>query len=165
MIEQHNSKITFSSVYQSEYCPDDQIIKEANLLILPYKNFRDGVDYCFTEYGEEFLRYVKGRNLNEVKADIAITDDKYRVIEMHSLLIDIGIILLKEGIVSVAFGLLTNYVYDKIKTLHAKKEDVNIRFEIISQDASGESKSIRYDGPASEFNDVKETVEKMIEQL
>lgn len=165
MIEQKDSRITFNSVYKSEYCPDDQEIQEANLLILPYKSFRNGVDYCFTEYGEEFIQYVRDKNLKEVKADIAITDDKYRVIEMHSLLIDIGIILLTNVIVPVAIGLVTNYVYDKIKSLHVKEDDVNIRFEIISQNASGESKSIRYDGPASGFDEVKETAEKMIEQL
>ena len=59
MITIKKSNITFDSVQKEEYVPKDENFKKANCLILPYKNFRDGVDYCFSEYAREVLEYLK----------------------------------------------------------------------------------------------------------
>ena len=48
--------------------------------------------------------------------------------------------------------------------MHEERENVNVRVEIIAQDASGESKSIKYDGPASGFDSVKDAVNKILEE-
>lgn len=165
MTEIKDSELTFEKVYKASYAPNDPTIKDANLLLLPYQNFRDGIDYCFTEYAEEFLGYINQSGENTVKADIAITDDKYRVIEMHSVLLDIGKIILVSGVLPVALGLLTNYVYDKLKKLHEDKENVNVRVEFISQSENGVSKSIRYDGPASELETIKDAVKDIANSL
>ena len=47
--------------------------------------------------------------------------------------------------------------------MHEKNENVNVRVEIIAQDEKGTSKSIKYDGPASDFDTVKEAVNKVLE--
>lgn len=165
MTEIKDSELTFEKVYESIYAPNDPTIKDANLLLLPYQNFRDGIDYCFTEYAEEFLGYINQSGEKTVKADIAITDDKYQVIEMHSMLLDIGIVILTNAVLPVALGLLTNYVYDKLKKLHEGKENVNVRVEFISQSENGVSKSIRYDGLASELETIKDSVKDIANSL
>ena len=59
MITIKKSNITFDIVYKEEYVPKDENFKKANCLILPYKNFREGVDYCFSEFAQEVLQYSK----------------------------------------------------------------------------------------------------------
>ena len=158
-----DSILTFDSVYKSEYAPKDEGLKKANLLFIPYHNYRPGVEYCFGENSEEFLRYLRTHD-NDIKPDIAIEDDKYQSMEMHSLLIDIGIILVKDIILPAVSSVLAAYVYDKIKSLHQKSKDVNIRIEIVTQDKKGKSKSIKYDGPATDFNIVERTINKVLKQ-
>lgn len=165
MIEIKDSELTFEKVFESPYAPNDPEIRNANLLLIPYQNFRAGIDYCFTEYAEEFLNYINQSGEEAIKADIAITDDKYLVLEMHSVLLDIGTIILVSGVVPIALNLLSNYIYDKIKKIHEKKENVNVRVDIISQSENGVSKTIHYDGPASEFELVKDAVKDIANSI
>lgn len=104
------------------------------MLLTPYRNHRPGVEYCFGENTEEFLRYVKVHNNDdEIIPDIAIQDDKYQSMEMHSLIIDIGIMFLKEVLLPAVSSVIATYVYDKIEPLHQKPENVDIRVEIVVQ--------------------------------
>lgn len=162
-IEEKASDLTFESIYESEFVPDDPAIREANLLLVPYHNYHPKVEYCFGEYSEEFLRYVKEHNDGKIKADIAISDEKYQRLEIHSLLLDVGIIIVQNALLTIAFNLLSSYIYDKIKSIHEKKENVNIRVEIVSQSTDGSSRSIKYEGPASGFDTVNDAVNKIIE--
>ena len=163
MIEIKNSDVTFESVYTSDYVPSDLNLKKANLLLIPYRNYRPNIEYCFGEYSEEFFRYVTENAVEGIRPDIAIADDKYQSMEMHSLLLDIGILIATSVALPIAVNLLSSYIYDKIKSMHEKNENVNVRVEIISQDSSGMSKSIKYDGLASDFVAVKDAVNKVLE--
>lgn len=164
MIEIKDSSVTFEKVYESDYAPNDPELRNANVLFIPYHNYRPNVEYCFGENSEEFLCYLREYGAEEIRPDIAISDDKYQSMEMHSLLIDVGIFIATNVVLSIAVNLLSNYVYDRIKAMHEERKNVNVRVEIIAQDASGESRSIKYDGPASEFDSVKDAVNKIIEK-
>ncbi len=163
MVGEKESNITFEKVYESAFVPSDPEIKKANVLLLPYKNFREGVEYCFTEYATEFFQYLVANTNEEIIADIAIRDEQYYVIEMHALLLDIGMFIASNVVVSAVVNILSNFIYDKIRSLHEKEENVNVRVEIIVQNGNGTSKSIRYDGTASGFEEIKGTVEKIVE--
>ena len=163
IIEEKASDLTFEALYASEFVPDDPALKEANLLLVPYHNYYPNIEYCFGEYSEEFLRYVKEHNDGTIKADIAISDEKYQPLEIHSLLLDIGIIIVKNAILPITLSLLSNYIYDKIKSFHEKKENVNVRVEIVSQSTDGSSKSIKYVGPASDFDTMNDAINKIME--
>ena len=66
-------------------------------------------------------------------------------------------------IISAAVNILSDFIYDKIRSLHEKKENVNVRVEIIVQNENGTSKSIKYDGKASGFEEIKSTVDRILE--
>lgn len=161
MIEINESNITFESVYNSPYSPQDEEFKQANMLLLPYHNFREGVEYCFSEYAEEILQYVRKNGSEELKTDIAITDEKYQIIEMHSMLLDLGLFIVQNVLIPMAVSILANFIYDKVKSLHKDNKEVNVRVRIISQDTDGKSKEIRYDGSADEFDMVIKAAEKL----
>lgn len=148
-IEVRESNVTFETVYKSDYAPKDEKFRQANCLILPYENFRSGVDYCFSEYAQEVLEY--SRDNSDLNMDIAATDDNYKVIELHSLLLQVGIFVASSIVLPVVVNVVSSFVYDKIKKLHEKKEDVEVRVTFISVNADGTSKQISYDGPADKL--------------
>ena len=154
MIEIKDTAVSFNTVYNSDYAPRDEKFKSANCLILPYKNFREGVDYCFSEYAQEVLQYSKDNPIDGINMDIAATDENYKVIEMHSILLQIGIFLASSVLLPMTVNLVSNYVYDKIKKLHQKEDDVQVRVTFISVYADGTSKALNYDGPASQFETI-----------
>lgn len=162
MISIKDSTVTFESVYNSAFAPKDNSLKEANLLLLPYHNIRPNVEYCFSEYSEEFLRLLRIQKREDVIPDIAITDEDFQTIEFHSLLLDMGIIIVSYVVLPFTVNILASFVYDKIKAKHEKKENVTVRVEIITQDSKGNSKAIKYEGLASNFEIVKEAVQSVL---
>lgn len=158
-IEIKESDITFESVYCAEYAPKDEMLRQANCLILPYKNFREGIDYCFSEYAQEVVEY--SRTNPDIKMDIVATDDNYKVIELHSLLLSIGIFVATSVVTPIVVNVISSYVYDKIKELHEKKENVEVRVTFISVNADGTSKQINYDGPANQLETVVDQIKAL----
>ncbi len=154
MIKINHTTTTFETVYGSGYAPKEDEFKEANCLILPYENFRRGIDYCFSEYAQEVLQYSKDNPCSDLKLDIAATDESYKVIELHSILLQIGIFLATSVMTPIVVGLITNYVYDKIKKLHRAEEDVEVRVTFISVLPDGTSRALFYDGPANQLDQI-----------
>ena len=156
MIRIEDTDITFEGVYNSSYAPKDEDIRKADYLIIPYRNFRDGVDYSYSEYAEDVLTYMKEKGIN---IDIAATNEGFQPIEMHSLLLDLGAFLMMDVNLPLFINLTSSYIYDKLKYWHNKDADIHVEF--ISQKKNGSSKSITYSGPAKEFDSVIKSIEKL----
>lgn len=163
MIIIQKSDITFGSVYKEEYVPKDESFKRANCLILPYKNFRDGVDYCFSEYAREVLEYLKENPDGNILMDIAAADEYYQTIELHSLHLKVGIFVTTSILLPVVVNLVSNYVYDKIKSLHRKESEVEVYVEYISELPDGSSISLNYEGPADKLGEITKNLKKLME--
>ena len=163
MITIQKSNITFDSVYKEEYVPKDENFKKANCLILPYKNFREGVDYCFSEFAQEVLQYSKENSDGNVLMDIAATDDSYREIELHSLLLQIGIFAASSVLLPAVVNLVSSYVYDKIKKLHRKESDVEVRVTYISVLPDGSSRALNYEGPADKLGEITKNLKQLMD--
>lgn len=163
MITIQKSNITFESIYKEEYIPKDDDFKKANCLILPYKNFRSGVDYCFGEYTSEILQYLKENSKGDVLVDVAATDENYREIELHSFRLQIGIFITTSILLPVVINLVSNYVYDKIKRLHRKEGEVAVHVEYISVLPDGSSKLLNYEGPADKLGEITRNIKQLME--
>ena len=157
MVEIQDTNITFKSVYDSPYTPQDEAIKEADCLIIPYENIRPNVEYSYSEYAEELLEYI--REKQEIIIDIAATDDVYEPLEMHSMLLELGKFLVMDTSFSILLNLVSSFIYDKLKQFHTKDAEVHV--EYIVQKTDGSSKSINYTGPASEFDTIRESVQEL----
>ena len=163
MITIKKSNITFDSVYKEEYVPKDENFKKANCLILPYKNFRDGVDYCFSEFAREVLEYLKENSDGNILMDIAAADEYYQAIELHSLHLKVGIIITTNVLLPFVVGLVSNYVYDKIKSMHRKESEVEVHVEYISEQPDGSSMSLNYEGPADKLGEITKNLKQLME--
>ena len=160
MISQTKTDITFESIYKKPYAPDDTEFREANAILIPYENLREGVDYCFSEYAEEIIQYSRehGDDYPELNLDIATKDGTYKALEMHSINITVGVIIAKTVIIPAVINLVTSYIYDKIKDLN--KEKVEVRVSLISVKPNGESKQINYEGPVEGIVELKKICEQ-----
>lgn len=154
-----DSDLTFEKIYEKKYIPSEYLdeIKKANLLIVPNENFRKKGDVLFPETTREFFEYIQDHPNDEIVADIAISDDNFQRIELHSAVIEVATIIVNVVVLPVAINMISNYLYDLIKKYHKKPEDTSARLKIISEETkTKKTKIISYEGPVSE---VKETLE------
>lgn len=154
-----DSDLTFEKIYEKKYIPSEYLdeIKKANLLIVPNENFRKKGDVLFPETTREFFEYIQDHPNDEIVADIAISDDNFQRIELHSAVIKVATIIVNVVVLPVAINMISNYLYDLIKKYHRKPEDTSARLKIISEETkTKKTKIISYEGPVSE---VKETLE------
>lgn len=154
-----DSDLTFEKIYEKKYIPSEYLdeIKKANLLIVPNENFRKKGDVLFPETTREFFEYIQDHPNDEIVADIAISDDNFQRIELHSAVIEVATIIVNVVVLPVAINMISDYLYDLIKKYHRKPEDTSARLKIISEETkTKKTKIISYEGPVSE---VKETLE------
>lgn len=59
-----------------------------------------------------FLNHIKD---TEFKLEICSSDEDYKELELHADLINIVNIIVNSAAYSIVIGLITNYLYDKLK--------------------------------------------------
>lgn len=151
-----DTDITFESVYCKPYIPTEYMddIKRANLLIIPNENFRDEGDVLFPETTREFLDFIRDAKTEEVVADIAISDEAFQRIELHSAAIEIATIIVESALFDIAIGLIGSFLYDLLKKYHRKAEETSAKVKIITEETdTKKSKMITYEGPVSGVED------------
>jgi len=128
-------------------------LRKANVLLLPY----DREQYPFPQGTIEVYEYLKDRLSSKVKVGILAEDYNYREIALYSDIANFATILVNIGV-----GLLVNALWDYVRNkILSKDRDAIIKLEIIHEKDSGENISIKYEGPAKEFNKAVEEVRKL----
>lgn len=125
--------------------------KNQDILIMP--KYQEGNLTVFTQESINFYKYSI-RNRPEVK--INFFAEKERISEESLNCGDIFlpiIFVTSEVIFSVALGLITNYIYDRIKG--NERNCGNIKFSIVSN-GKDEKKQIEYDGNLEGFEKLLE---------
>lgn len=116
-VEVVDTETTFEQIYKKEYIPAEYIedIKKANILIIPNENFREEGDKLFPETTREFFEFLKDESGEKIITDIAIADEDFQRIELHSAAIEVATIIVQSAIFNIAIGLITNFLYDLVK--------------------------------------------------
>ena len=155
--------ITFESIYNKPFIPQEFIenIKNADILIIPEENFREEGDVLFPETTREFFEYLQEEIPKDMSVDIAISDEDFRKIELHSDLVNVATIIVRSTAFNVACGLVASFLYDMAKKLLKKPEDINTKVKIISEETkTKKTKSITYEGPVSGIKEALEQASK-----
>jgi hypothetical protein len=164
-VETKESDLTFESISTKEYYPkelDDSIIK-ANVLLVPFENFRSGYNALFPENTKELFDYLKDNENDKLKVEIIANDDTFKEIELHDATILITSFLVTSIIAPFVINLISNFVYDKIKSREKKAKDVQVKMDVYYQKKRNEkSIKITYDGPADKMEEI---ITKTIENL
>lgn len=158
-----DTDITFEQIYDKEYIPKEYLedIKKANLLIIPNEGFRDAGAVLFPETTLEFFDYIRDSSGEEVVADIAISDEDFQRIELHSAAIEVATIIVESAIFNIVIGIVSAFLYDLIKKYHRTPEDTSAKVKIITKETkTKKSKMITYEGPVSGIKDALDEAAK-----
>lgn len=160
-----DTAISFEQIYNKEYIPKEYIedIKKANLLIIPNENFRDEGDILFPETTREFYDYIRDNANDGIVADIAISDDDFKRIELHSAVFEVATIIVQYVILPVATSIVGSFLYELAKKHHRKPEDTTAKVKIITEETkSKKCKIITYEGPVSGIKEALDEAAKDI---
>lgn len=160
-----DTDLTFEQIYDKDYIPKDYMdeIKRANLLIIPNEGFRDSGDVLFPETTREFLDYIRDSSEEDIVADIAISDEDFQRIELHSAVIEVAKIIVQWAVFPIATSMIAAFLYDLVKKYRRKPEDTSARVQIITEETkTKKSKMITYERPVS---GVKDALDQAVKDL
>ena len=159
-----NSKINFEILKTKEYYPinlDDEISK-ANILLIPFENFRNGFVALFPEVTDDFFQFLKSHESSEFVPNIVIDDDKYEKIEMHCDWLNLGSVLVQSVVFPLFISLLANYISGRIEKNKLNKEST-VEIEInVEETKSKKTKRINYKGSAK---DIEKSLSNITEKI
>ena len=140
----------FKDIYQMDYTPKDlPSIKEADILLLPRKNFKNFNGYFFPEETMSFFNYLKeNAPKKNTNVEICISDEEYNELELHADLITLATVFVTAYALPVLANLTSSYLENKFKNSYEDNQNVKIKINV---EKNGESKSIDYEGPVKEF--------------
>ena len=157
------------------------VLSNASILIVPFENLRDNIGPVFPNGTDFLLQYFLNRLPQEIGIDICISDCDYQTFEFNNHYRRIGKFVIKSVAIPVFVGVISSYIYDKyiksdeskpqiqvidnssntttinhIGTLTDKKylEPTHIDFSVTVESIDGTSKTIEYEGPATEIETV-----------
>lgn len=158
-----DTDITFEQIYGKDYIPAEYLddIKKANLLIIPNESSHDEGDILFPETTREFLDFIRESSGGEIVADIAVSDENFQQIELHSAVIDIASIIVQFIIFPVAANIIADFLGDLVKKYRRKPDETFAKIKIIAEETRGKkNKMITYEGPVSGIKDALDQAAK-----
>ncbi|GAB3108834.1 hypothetical protein G8770_23410 [Aestuariicella hydrocarbonica] len=130
-----NEGITVDQIVQSSPQEIAVSLVEAGAIILPSHGTQDAF-FGGTLDTLDFL------NENKVPTEIYSTDEDYKELALHGADIWLGTILVKYIFIPVFCGVISSYIYDKLK---AQKDD-NISLKFIVENKDGKTTTVSFDG-------------------
>jgi hypothetical protein len=157
--------MAFDELYSKPYIVDEikSEIITANALLVPHENFRDGYSLLFPETTNEFYSYLSSNKPDGLNLNIAISDDDFNLIEMHSEVLNLPIMLVQWVALPLLTSLIAGFLHDWIKRrVNAKNEHkANIKI-MVEETKSKKVKTIQYQGDAESFSEsMKDVVDKL----
>lgn len=141
---------------QRDYLSDatKALLANADVLIVPEEDFANYEIPLFPNNMLELYDVLKA----QLNIEAVINDEDYHEVSLNSRVHRYGKFIVLNAVIPVFIGLLTNYLYDKMKHEDPKDE---IHLEIVVQDKNGQSQSVKYQGTASNFNKVVDKVKEL----
>ena len=125
----------------------EAVLSAADALIVPEKDFREGVAFVFHQDTTALYRYLSTQLAGSLSIEICSNDDEYLEISLHSASFRLSKIVVNYVAAPLLVGLLTNYLYDQMK---AKPTDT-VEATLIVEDHECRSFNFSYKGEAKDF--------------
>lgn len=122
-------------------------LSTADALLVPEKDFREGVKFVFHQDTITLFRYLSSQLLGDISVEILANDEEYLEISLHSSSFRLGKIVVSYVAAPLLVGLLTNYLYDQMK---AKPTD-QVEASLVVEDHQCKSFKFSYQGEAKDF--------------
>jgi len=159
-----DESISFESIRNKRYYPAslDKDLQKADLLILPFENFRDNRD-LFAESTRDFYAYAKKDKRCNV--DIAATDKTFNIIELHDSEISLPMLLLMEVVLPIAVNLISNFISERIEKYHCDKNKTPVAIHAaVEETKTKKVKRLDIECDASELPEVLKEVNKIFKK-
>lgn len=155
MLKIKNTEVTFKKLLKENYIPKEyeNEIKNSNFLLIPNKGFRDKDIVYFPEGTRYFFQYIKEKEDDRMNIEICISDEEFNELELHSDIIRIATIIVKDFILPVAINLISSYLIDKLKKENKVSEKVKLECKIIVE-KDKKSLEINYEGTVENFEKI-----------
>lgn len=160
-----DTKITFDRVCEREYIPVEykKDIQAANLLLIPDENRYGEGELLFPETTRDFFQFMKDASESDIVPEIAMSDDAFRRLELHSETIVLATMIVKDVVLPIVLGMISAYLYDWAKRHRRNADDLSAEVNVVVEKTeTGTSKMLSYKGPAS---GVKETFDSVAPTL
>lgn len=154
LLEIDNSSISFNSELADTNIPTEVLneIKQSNLLIIPYKQFRNKKGNFFPETTLEFIDYLRENSPESVTPDIMASDEDFNKLELHSALITVASFIVTAVVLPVAVNLVSDFLHDLCKKHSRKPDEISAEVNIYV-DMENKSTRITYKGPVAGIRD------------
>lgn len=164
---ENNCAINFKTIRNKDYYPMkyDDNLKNANILLIPFENFREGYKILFSETTKEFFNYLKEAGDENIKPDVVCLDEDFKEIELHNADIIITSMLISNMVLPFLINLLSSFVYNKLTNIAQEPRSANVKFELyINNSSKSSTTKVKYNGPASEIERTLKQVNKMMNE-
>ena len=113
-------------------------------------------EMCFSlKLQGNFFDFIREFPNDKIIADIAISDEDFKRIELHSAVIEVAPIIVQRIVFPIALNIISSFLYDLVKKYRRKPEDTSAKVQIITEEtATKKSKKITYEGPVSGIKEV-----------
>lgn len=189
-IEVLDSNENFQTWLSRDYITEElkTVLKDASILIVPFENLRDFENPLFPIETSNLLRYFQQSLSQELLIDICITDELYTEFGFYNNYKRLGKFVVLTIAIPTFVTILSAYVYDKFIKEEESKPEINIidnstkivvndthiskivqkkylqpiqiKFSVTIVDTSGNSKEIKFEGPAKEINTALEALKR-----
>lgn len=123
-------------------------VNAADALIVPEKDFRQGVPYVFHQDTTTLYRYLKKNLDSQFSIEVCADDHEFVEISLHSACFRISKIVASVAVAPLLVNLLSSYLYDYIK---AKPTD-NVEVSLVIEDHECRAFKFDFKGEAKDFN-------------
>lgn len=154
---------SFSEIYSKPYIPEKYIneIRNAQILLVPYENFRGRTDYFFPEQTHEIYEIIKEEaSKNGVLTEICISDEEYQELELHAETVNIPVIIVTSFAFPIVVNAISYFLIKKLET-YTIERNVNVNITITVEDKEG-TKTIKYKGDMKHFDDAMKTIKRRL---
>ena len=158
--EETSRGFRYWSEKQGESTELSDAILSADIVLLPNEGFRDYKGFVFPVGTEELFAQLKKRLPEEILVDVAVSDDEYREVAVHSDLVAIAEFLVTKVAAQILVCFLVDYLKQRLRW---RFDRTNVKATLVIEDNDGRRhRTVRmtFEGPAPEFESaMKESID------
>jgi hypothetical protein len=156
-----DASVSFNDVYQNPNLSPELLekIKAADILLLPYADFRGYQNCLFPEQTYQFYTHLmKEAKKQSLSVDLAVSDEDYKEIELHADVVNIADILIQWVLFPLTINMVSSYLYDLVQQ-RKKKMNANIK---ITVEKNGKAKTVSFEGDIENFERAMKSIDETI---
>ncbi len=126
-------------------------ILSSDILLLPYEGFRDYQGLVFPVNTEELFAQLKETLPDNIRIDVAVSDDDYVELSLRSDLLHIADILVEYVLAPILVAFLADYIKNRLRRRY---DQTNVKTSFFIEDVGKTTRKtvrVSYEGPATEF--------------